>query len=58
MMMSYLILGLFKPFHVNVDMTSLFTNDTMESILVSAASILITLGFNVIIGTLLAFQAA
>ncbi len=56
MMMAYLIIGLFKPFHKASDIESLLSTDTIESILVSLISIMITLVIVATLGTLLAYK--
>lgn len=54
--MTYLIFGLFKPFNKNNEIESLLNSDTIESILVSFLSIIITLFIVATVGTLLAYK--
>jgi molybdate transport system permease protein len=55
-MITYIILGLLRPVNSSIQLQYLLQSDTLESMVVSVTSILMTLAFNSVVGTLLAFK--
>lgn len=56
LVMLYLVSGLFRPIYSPISIGDVFSSDTVTSIIVSALSILVTIGIVVVTGTLLAFK--